>query len=1728
MNDSTFSSLPTGQPHRRSMWRRLLPLVVAATVLVAGIMVTFRSPLARAAGRAQLTAGKFNLSNLQELSVASDRVKLRVESDAPMPETLRSARVISEYDSFRVVEVSEREAAQLADAPGVTQRNDFNYVYLNAVEINTTSPAAQSLRGQQELVDGVGMRLVQFAGPIQPGWVRMLEATGVQIVTPIPSNAYLVYGNAKSFAALDAWMQRTEVVQWDSPFYGLFKVHPSAIPGSKQYIDTNGEYQVQLFNDQQGNRGTFELLREIGARQIAGSQAWGPYVNLFIKMSPDYLADVANRPDVVSIHPKTEVKKLDERQNMIVAGNITGNTPNPGNYLALLASWGFTQAQFNASGFVVDVTDDGADRNPTGANPGTVPVNSNAGPVPARHFCLWEGGVPGGTSRFIYKGVWSSLGLGSDGGQGFSGHGQLNMSIVGGFVPDSFDPGGTRVHRDPQGFRYGLGVAPFVRLANSVIFDPDFTFPDIGKMLAAGYNSGTRISSNSWGGGAPLGSYSPVAQTYDARTRDVDANPSNGNQQLVVVFAAGNSGTSGISVPGTAKNVITVGAAENVHSHATANGGNNNNPAGNDGCGIGDTVADSANDMASFSSRGPCADGRRKPDIVAPGTHVTGMTYVAAGADPTAPPNNLGAADPDFRADGVCALPGGGTAGSPNNFFPFSPPQRWYTTSSGTSHSCPAVAGGAALVYQQFINNPAYIAAHRTPLGSAPPSPAMVKAYLMNTARYMTGTGANDTLWSNSQGMGMMNLGTAFNGVQRIIRDQVPADRFTATGQERVFTGTVVNGTAPFRVTLAWTDAPGPTIGNAYLNDLDLEVTIGGNTYRGNVFSGANSVTGGTADFRNNVESVFLPPFPAGTPFIVRVRAANIVAQADPTVFGNNQDFALVVHNGQPAANLPIISVTSAALTAESCSPNNGVPDQNETVTYNITLRNDGTASTNGNLIATLGLGGGVGTVISPPQNYGTLPVGASATRPFTFTVNGLCGTGLTLTFNLSDGNVSLGSVTFSTQIGTPNNVLTQNFDTVTPPALPPGWTATNASGPTPLWETSTSTPDTPPNCAFVDNPGVVSDKRLDTPPINLTTNQARLTFRNNFNFEFGWDGGVLEISINGGPFQDILAAGGSFVIGGYNRTLNSSPNPLAGRQAWTGNSGGYIITTVNLPGSGPRTVVLRFRMGSDNFVSAPGWRIDTLVVQDGFQCCGIVTPPNVTFTGQTTTELPGTLNSDGDGFFEPCETLRSNITVTNVGGTTATGVNVTITSPTSGVTIVSGSASLGSLAPSASATGSVTFRLLPTFVPGTTVTINVSITFGPSGGPNTASYTVPTSCPLTPGGTFTFSNPAPITIPASGTSGPAAPYPSTINVSGLTGVVTKVTVTLNGFTHTFPDDVDVLLVGPGGQQCILMSDAGGAAGVSGVNLTFDDAAAVSLPDSTLITSGTYRPTNHPPNPDTFPPPGPGSVTQPPNPPLSVFNGTNPNGTWSLFVVDDATLDTGNINGGWSITIQTGTLNCFTTACLTNVNPQVQMLIYPSATTALFGCPGYPLQATLVGLLTNIGAAPLSNIAIQVRGLGFPDFTNPNAVILAWPNPHRLASADDHAGPCAYTGGQAGSIQTTLNGQPPIGSGTPISSLAPGQSTSIFFLVHMPSTGPIRLLVDVLAIVGPVSTTESVETQRQVIRTMAIDVVPDVNGKLVARVISDEPATPKAGSGEDATVTTPARTPVAAAPGRRR
>ena len=150
----------------------------------------------------------------------------------------------------------------------------------------------------------------------------------------------------------------------------------------------------------------------------------------------------------------------------------------------------------------------------------------------------------------------------------------------------------------------------------------------------------------------------------------------------------------------------------------------------------------------------------------------------------------------------------------------------------------------------------------------------------------------------------------------------------------------------------------------------------------------------------------------------------------------------------------------------------------------------------------------------------------------------------------------------------------------------------------------------------------------------------------------------------------------------------------------------------------------------------------------------------------------------------------------------------------------------------------------------------------------------------------------------------PAAPYPSTINISGISGMVNRVTVTLRNMSHMYPGDVDVLLVGPTGERALIMSDTASNNALSGITITLDDQAVKVLPQSAAITSGSYRPANYTDSavPDSFPAPAPAGPFQSA---LSVFNGKDPNGTWSLYVVDDTQYDAGNIAGGWSLSIST-------------------------------------------------------------------------------------------------------------------------------------------------------------------------------------------------------------------------------
>ena len=146
----------------------------------------------------------------------------------------------------------------------------------------------------------------------------------------------------------------------------------------------------------------------------------------------------------------------------------------------------------------------------------------------------------------------------------------------------------------------------------------------------------------------------------------------------------------------------------------------------------------------------------------------------------------------------------------------------------------------------------------------------------------------------------------------------------------------------------------------------------------------------------------------------------------------------------------------------------------------------------------------------------------------------------------------------------------------------------------------------------------------------------------------------------------------------------------------------------------------------------------------------------------------------------------------------------------------------------------------------------------------------------------------------------PGSPYPSAVNVTNVGGTITKVTVRLDGLSHTYPDDLDIALVAPGGAAVMLLSDAGGSRDLNSASLTFDASASGIPSNSSQISTGVFRPVNYGTT-DTFAAPAPGGTY---GTSLDAFNGLPATGTWRLYVLDDSSTDVGAL-ASWVLTITT-------------------------------------------------------------------------------------------------------------------------------------------------------------------------------------------------------------------------------
>jgi hypothetical protein len=410
---------------------------------------------------------------------------------------------------------------------------------LNSGILDTTKVELQQNRGtpNRTVAFGSALHLVQFAGPIKPAWYHELLKTGVAPIAYVPHNTYLVYGNVTELAQLQEWATNRPYVQWDGTYQDSFKLDPNiaelrAEKGAQASNNQTDLFALQLVNDPTANQDTLRIVSSLKLEPTKSQYQVLNYLNVIVRLPLSAVEKtLVGRPDIVSIMRYPEPVKNDERQNIILTGSVTGGQPNAADYLNYLNAQGLTQAQFSGSNFSVNVSDSGIDNATTTPN----------------HFALYVGGNSANGSRVAYAQFEGTPNLNST-VQGCDGHGTLNAHIIGGFVP-SGNPFNLFPHADGQGFRYGLGVAPFVRLGSTIIFDPTrYTFPNLINVEAKAYQNGARISSNSWG--SPTnGAYTIDAQAFDALVRDAQPSnapfPTQGNQEQVIVFSAGNGAVSG-------------------------------------------------------------------------------------------------------------------------------------------------------------------------------------------------------------------------------------------------------------------------------------------------------------------------------------------------------------------------------------------------------------------------------------------------------------------------------------------------------------------------------------------------------------------------------------------------------------------------------------------------------------------------------------------------------------------------------------------------------------------------------------------------------------------------------------------------------------------------------------------------------------------------------------------------------------------------------------------------------------------------------------------------------------------------------------------------------------------------------------------------------------------------------------------------------------------------------
>ncbi len=723
---------------------------------------------------------------------------------------------LSSFAGVLHLKVGDLDTNAIKGAKGLKARN-FNEFFIN-----------------QYPDSGKRLYLIQFKTPITTEIKQALDEKGIKVFDYIPDNAFVVWGSKSEIDSLNL-----PSLEYKGIFQPLYRVQPQLIPISKK--NTFVKVRILFYPVISENEAEFALIDSGALIEKADSSNWQHAI--IARIPSKMLSTIASLPGVkwVEKYVEPEVFSVEMPDVAIIDKKELERAKNhqASDIMNVAPVW---DAGFTGSTQIVGVCDTGLDVGDYDSIHRDFFVDSNGDGHNDKIVAAYALGRENDWSDPQGHGTHTS---GSVLGNGAKSNGQFkgiayNARLVFQSVLDS------------RGYLTGLPS-------------------DLNDLFQQAYDDGARIHSNSWG--------APGTGQYDATSEQLDQFAWN-HKDMIITFSAGNNGVDAdrdgvvdldsLSSPATAKNCITVGATEsdiNVTNFTWGEGWADEYPAEPIKS---DSLDDNRDGMAAFSSRGPCDDGRIKPDIVAPGTMIISC-----------------------RSQHPDAKTGWGVYND------------WYIYDGGTSMSNPLTAGAVTLAREFFIQHEGIT-----------PSAALVKATLMNAAydiypgQYGTGQYQEiPTLRPNNvEGWGRVDLANALMPAAPVEFRYVDETTGLNTGDTKTYTVSVNDTSVPLHITLVWTDYPASTSSSKQLvNDLDLTVVApDGTTYYPNHLN--------EPDRTNNVETIDIANPQSGN-YTIKVKAYNVPYGPQP--------FAIAMHGGfgttEPDHTPPAISNVQANPSYNSC-----------------------------------------------------------------------------------------------------------------------------------------------------------------------------------------------------------------------------------------------------------------------------------------------------------------------------------------------------------------------------------------------------------------------------------------------------------------------------------------------------------------------------------------------------------------------------------------------------------------------------------------------------------------------------------------------------------------------------------------------------------------------------------------------------------------------------------------